>query len=158
MTKKESSLIIISLLLFQICSFSQNIDSMQVLVNSFINQWHEDAANADTAYFEKISDNGIYIGTDATEYWSKAEFINWSKSYFENGRAWSFKTIERNIYFGESLTFGWFDELLETGMGVCRASGVFKNEKGNWKILHYHLSIAVPNENVNEIKKIIEKK
>ncbi len=33
-------------------------------------------------------------------------------------------------------------------MGVCRGSGVVKKIDDTWKIQHYVLSIAVPNENV----------
>ncbi|PLW96177.1 MAG: hypothetical protein C0593_12275, partial [Marinilabiliales bacterium] len=42
--------------------------------DQFLDQWHRDAANADTAYFQKIADNGIYLGTDKTERWTKEEF------------------------------------------------------------------------------------
>jgi len=42
-------------------------------------------------------------------------------------------------------------------MGICRGSGVLMKEKGKWKIHHYVLSITIPNENVDEIKKIKEK-
>ncbi len=138
-------------------SFGQGVpesDSLQkAAVNTFIEEWHGNAANADLAYFDKISEDGIYIGTDATELWTKDEFVVWSEKYFERGKAWTFTTIERNIYFLDNNNFIWFDELLNTGMGVCRASGIIKNEEDKFEILHYHLSITIPNESIEEVKK-----
>ena len=44
-------------------------------VNTFMDDWHKLASNADVAYFDKIAKNGIYIGTDATVLWSKDVFV-----------------------------------------------------------------------------------
>eukprot|EP01034_Spumella_vulgaris_P040925 gene40925-50634_t len=43
-------------------------------INTFMDQWHKDAANADPAYFDKMAPNGIYIGTDKTEIWTREQF------------------------------------------------------------------------------------
>lgn len=146
-----NKLIFLLVCIFPLFSISQ--EQQITKLDSFIEEWHKNAANADTAYFSKIGEEGIYIGTDATEYWTKSEFVNWSRTYFENGKAWSFSTIERNIYIEGNVA--WFDELLNTGMGVCRASGVIKIDDDDYRIVHYHLSIAIPNEHVGEIKGII---
>ena len=139
-------------------SHIDNIDSTLVQsVNNFVDDWHSLASNADLSYFDKIADNGIYIGTDATELWNKEEFIQWSRKYFKRGNAWSFDTIERNVYFSKDKQYAWFDELLYTSMGVCRASGVLHKDNISWKIEHYHLSITIPNENIEEVKKVISK-
>ena len=127
-------------------------------VNIFVDNWHNLAANADFTYFDKIAANGIYIGTDATELWTKDEFCRWSKKYFEQGKAWSFTAIERNVYFSDDKQYAWFDELLDTQMGVCRASGVLQKKAIGWEIMHYHLSVAIPNKNIEEVKKVIEEK
>jgi hypothetical protein len=147
-----NKLMLVLFSIMPLLSFSQ--DEQISKLNSFIEEWHKNAAEADTTYFDKIGENGIYIGTDASEYWTKDEFVTWSRKYFENGKAWSFSTIERNIYTEGNVV--WFDELLNTGMGVCRASGVIKIDDDKFIILHYHLSIAIPNEDVKQIKKIIE--
>jgi hypothetical protein len=125
-------------------------------VNVFMDDWHKLASDADVAYFNKIADNGIYIGTDATELWNKDEFFQWSENYFESGKAWSFTVIERNVYFSDDTKYAWFDELLNTQMGVCRASGVLKRKGDSWKIEHYHLSVAIPNEKMKEVIEVVE--
>lgn len=153
---KVSSLLVLSfLLLTSAKSFAQD-DTNYQNVNLFIENWHKNAAEADTAYFDKIAEGGIYIGTDATEYWTKEKFVDWSRKYFKRGKAWTFTTIERNIYFSDDKKLAWFDELVNTGMGVCRASGVLKSTTNGWEIVHYHLGITIPNEHVKEIKEIIE--
>ena len=117
------------------------------VVNTFIDEWHQDAANADMeAYFDKIDDDGIYIGTDETEVWTKGEFYEWSKPRTKDGVAWDFKAIDRNIYIGENTKYVWFDELLSFSGGTLRGSGVLVKRKNTWKILHYVLSLPVPNE------------
>jgi hypothetical protein len=62
------------------------------------------------------------------------------------------------VYLDDSGNLAWFDELLDTQMKICRGSGVLKKENGQWKIAHYVLSIAVPNEYVDELVQIKEEK
>ncbi len=128
-------------------------------IAQILDDWHLAAANADfDSYFGKMTHDGVFIGTDATENWQNKAFKEFSKPYFDRGRAWSFTAVERNIYINEAGDFAWFDELLDTQMKLCRGSGVVKKENGQWKIAHYVLSIAVPNENVAELIQIKQEK
>jgi len=127
-------------------------DSLKTNLNKFLDEWHAAAARADMqAYFEKIDEDGIYIGTDATENWTKQAFYEWSKPYFDKGKAWTFVAKERNIYFTEDATVAWFDEKLEASYGMLRGSGVLRQKNGEWMIMHYVLSLPVPNEKFNEV-------
>ncbi|MDN5204719.1 nuclear transport factor 2 family protein [Fulvivirgaceae bacterium BMA10] len=124
-------------------------------INHVMNKWHESAAKANhDAYIGTMSTEGVYIGTDATENWTTLEFKEWSKPYFDKGQTWDFKTLERNIYISDDGKTAWFDELLDTSLGLCRGSGVFRLQQEEWKLRHYVLSITVPNDNLNEIIKI----
>lgn len=122
-------------------------------IDKMLVAWHKAAADADfEAYFDLMTSDGVFIGTDATENWQNQEFRAFSKPYFDKGKAWSFTTIARNIYLDkDSENIAWFDEHLSTQMGICRGSGVLKKENDHWKVKHYVLSIAVPNENVSEL-------
>ena len=121
-------------------------------IHTVLNRWHKAAADADfDAYFEEMTQDGVFIGTDATENWQNKAFRTFSKPYFDAGKAWSFTAVERNVYLNDTKDFAWFDELLDTQMKLCRGSGVLKKVDGKWKIAHYVLSIAVPNENVTEL-------
>ncbi|MGB5238761.1 MAG: nuclear transport factor 2 family protein [Flavobacteriaceae bacterium] len=125
-------------------------------IEKTIDQWHLAAAEADfETYFSKMASESVFIGTDATENWKLKPFKAFSKPYFDRGKAWSFKSVERHVYLDRSKQFGWFDELLDTRMGICRGSGVVKLENGTWKIAHYVLSATIPND---DMQKVIELK
>ena len=134
-------------------------DQMNVmLIDSMINQWHHAAAIADEkTFFGSMTEDGIYIGTDATERWLRDELAAWSKKYFDRETAWSFIPLSRNVTIGPGGQIAWFDELLDTWMGVCRSTGIVVKTDEGWKIRHYQLSITVPNEKIDVFKKLIGK-
>ena len=131
-------------------------------IDQVLTQWHEAASGANfEEYFSLMTEEGVFIGTDPTENWQNKDFRAFSKPYFDRGKAWNFKTLERNIYTEENNDIAWFDELLATQMGICRGSGVLKKTEDGWKIAHYVLSITIPNENVEEataLKKTFDQK
>ena len=125
-------------------------------VNAFVDAWHDDAANARMAYFDKIAPDGVYIGTDRTELWKREDFKTWAKKYFERKSAWSFKATRRNVYASGDKSLIWFDELLDTpNMGPCMASGVIRKTAKGFEIVHYQLSMAVPNEVAGRVTALI---
>jgi len=147
-------LIILNLVMVPAFLFSQ--DTLNVRINNFLDEWHADAARADMqAYFDKIDEEGIYIGTDATENWTKQEFYAWSKPYFDKGKAWTFNAVERNIYFSEDKSVAWFDEKLQASEEMLRGSGVLQLKNGSWKLMQYVLSLPVPNEKFKDVLKLI---
>ena len=142
---------------------SRNVDShrnaktlkSKIEINTLLDNWHQAAADANEIdYFDAMSDDAIYIGTDATENWTKAEFQAYANPHFKRGKAWRFKVISRNVYIDKKTNYAWFDELLNTQMKICRGSGILRRENGKWKIVHYVLSMTVPNDNTNEVVKI----
>lgn len=129
-----------------------SVENSKEKINSALENWHKAAAEANFEdYFGLMTKDGIFIGTDATENWQNKEFREFSKPYFDKGKAWNFTTLERNIYTQKESDLAWFDELLSTQMGICRGSGIMENVDGNWKVKHYVLSIAVPNDDVSEV-------
>ncbi len=124
-------------------------------IDLVLNNWHKAAATANyEAYFSAMSDDAIFIGTDATENWNKKQFQEFAKPYFDKGKAWNFTALERHIYFSKDGKTAWFDELLDTQMKICRGSGVLVKIKNQWFIQHYVLSMTVPNDTTNEVVKI----
>jgi ketosteroid isomerase-like protein len=132
--------------------------AQQDKVNSFLDNWHNAAARADgKAYFDAIADDGIYIGTDKSERWTKEEFYQWSKKYFDAGKAWSFKAKNRHVYFSGDDKMAWFDEIVDNGKTEWRGSGVLELTDNGWKIKQYVLSVPVPNEIYPEVFEMIKK-
>ena len=142
------------LLLLPFSSFAQQ-DTTQI--HNFIDVWHLAAANANAkVFFNSIDENGIYIGTDATERWTKKEFIEFAKPYFERGQAWDFKPYKRDLHVSNDGQYAWFSELLTTWMGTCRGSGILLKTANGWKIQQYHLSVTVPNDLVKDFIHLVE--
>jgi hypothetical protein len=136
-------------------STSENIAS----VDSVLDDWHRAAADADFeryfGYFE--NDSSIFMGTDATERWTVAEFKPWAKPFFARGRAWSFTPENRVVYFSDNGKTAWFDEKLDTpNLGPCRGSGVLRLTSKGWRIAHYNLSVPIPNEIVDRVVEQID--
>ena len=126
-----------------------NIDNL----NKQIDNWHQAAANKDAdTYFGMMAPESIFIGTDKTENWTKTEFEALYRPYFAEGKSWDFKRIERNWYFNKEYNIAWFDETLDTWMGVCQSSGVLeKQASGEWLIKHYQLSLTVDNDKMDAV-------
>ncbi|OOV28432.1 hypothetical protein BXU11_00240 [Flavobacterium sp. LM5] len=152
---KKFSLSILILVLGVVSSYAQTEATAQQQVTSVLDSWHKAAAQAQfDAYFGLMTNDAIFIGTDANENWNKTAFQAFAKPYFDKGNAWNFTAIERHVYIDKSGTLAWFDELLSTQMKICRGSGVLVKVGDSWKIQHYVLSMTVPNENVDEVVKI----
>lgn len=145
--KKLSALVCILLIS---CQTSDNKLKDKTLLISAIDQtvatWHQAAAEANfEAYFSLMTEDAIFIGTDATEKWDKKAFQDYAKPHFDRGKAWTFHTLERSIYLSEDQKTAWFDELLDTSFKICRGSGTLVFEKNSWRIKHYVLSFTIPN-------------
>ena len=123
-------------------------------IDQLISNWHQSAANANIDVYMNLMDSSfIYVGTDATEKWNKKEFTTFCKPYFDQKKTWDFKSLDRTI--GIDQNTAWFYEVLKTHMGTCRGSGILILKNQQWKLKQYVLSLAIPNENMNEVKQVI---
>ena len=127
-------------------------------VASVLDAWHAAAATADEEkYFAFFTPDAVFLGTDATERWTRDEFRKWAHPYFAKGKAWSFRARARWISFAPDQSVVWFDEALDTpNLGPCRGSGVLVSTPAGWKIAQYNLSIPIPNDLADDFKKRIE--
>lgn len=153
---KQSLILFLSAFFLYSCGSSKAVkvdqDTIVKEVNTLMVNWHKAASNANfNAYFDKMDTASIYIGTAAEEIWTKKQFASFSKPYFDKGKAWSFTTLERNVYVSTSGDFVWFDELINTWMGTCRGSGVLEKIDDSWKIKQYVLSVAIPNKDIQAV-------
>ena len=123
-----------------------------------IDAWHAAAAAADEdKYFSYFAPDAVFLGTDATERWTRDEFRKFAHPYFAKGKAWDFKSVARWITVAPDRKTAWFDEALATpNLGPCRGSGVLVATSDGWKIAQYNLSIPIPNDLTDEFKKRIE--
>lgn len=127
-------------------------------IGAVVDAWHAAAAAADEdRYFSYFTPTAVFLGTDATERWTRDEFRRYAHPHFAKGKAWSFKSVARWITLAPDRKVAWFDEALATpNLGPCRGSGVLVATNAGWKIAQYNLSIPIPNALVEDFKKRIE--
>jgi len=133
-------------------SFSVTATSKQA-INQVIDNFHQAASDADSErYFDLLSEDGVFLGTDGTERWSKKEFRSYVEPYFKQGKGWTYISTKRHINLSSDGTTAFFDELLiNNNYGHCRGSGVLWKTSTGWKIAQYNLSVPLPNDIAKEI-------
>jgi hypothetical protein len=124
-----------------------------------LDDFHDAAAKADEPrYFSHFADDGVFLGTDATERWDVAAFRAYAHPHFAKGKAWTMRSTRRAIAFSRDGLTAWFDEDLATErLGPARGSGVLVLREGAWKIAQYNLAITVPNERFGDVRALLER-
>lgn len=128
-------------------------------IDALMTAWHKAAATADEkTYFNLMALDAIFLGTDATERWTKDELRNYAESRFKGGSAWVYWATKRNIFLSADRTVAWLDEeLASKSYWTCRGTAVLEKVNGQWKIRHYNLMFTIPNSAVKEIKPIVQR-
>lgn len=125
-------------------------------IDEVLDGWHAAAASSDLdGYFGRMTPDAIFLGTDATERWTVAQFREYARAPFSEGRGWVMRGARRDVTVRGDVA--WFDEDLETvNLGPARGSGVLvRDEAGTWRIAHYNLTITVPNERFDEVRSLL---
>jgi len=138
-------------LLIILCSFFMM--TFQVFANDkaaiaqSLNNFHQAAAQANAqSYFSLLTENAVFLGTDATERWTKDEFKQFVQPYFAKGQGWLYVPSHRHITILDDGATAFFDEaLFNESYGQTRGSGVVVHTAQGWKIAQYNLSIPMPN-------------
>lgn len=139
--------ILFFLLLGPIFCHAQDLEAL----NHQMDDWHMAASKANFEnYFGFMSDAFIFLGTAPGERWSKTQFAEFSKPYFDKGKAWDFKASNRQWEFSANGKIAWFHEELDTWMRGCRGTGVLVKKKGRWQIVQYNLTVLIENEKIKE--------
>ena len=139
-------------------SNAQGEGQLESQLNALLDKWHRDVAEIKFGeYFAFMSEDFIFLGTDPSERWTKAEFETFCKPFFDKKSTWDFTPNWRNWYLSHDGQTAWFEESLNTWMEECRGSGVLKQVNGEWKIAHYNLTVLIENEKVDKFIKLRKK-
>lgn len=125
-------------------------------VRRTLDAWHEAAARSDEdAYFALMTEDAVFLGTDATERWTRDQFRAYAHAPFSEGRGWRMRATRRDVVMAGA--FAWFDEDLETvNLGPARGSGVLVLDHSfEWRIAQYNLTITVPNERFDAVRALL---
>ena len=147
--KNVSMLILLSFTLFSCAQSNQSQQTDIAAINKVLDDYHQAAANGEwDIYFNLMSDDGVFIGTDAQERWVKQEF----RQYSSGSNGWVYPPQQRNVNITPDGLSAWFDEaLLSQSYGSSRGSGVLIRTAVGWKISQYHLTLPIPNGMVRGI-------
>lgn len=126
-------------------------------VDHVLNTWHHDASSGRfDAYFDAMTNQAVFLGTDATERWTKEEFMNYAREPFSDGEGWTYHPVQRFVAVDETGDTAWVDEVLSHDRyGTLRGTAVMQHVDGEWKIAHYSLTFLVPNEKAGDVVRLI---
>jgi uncharacterized protein (TIGR02246 family) len=124
-------------------------------IAAVLDDFHDAAARADEdRYFRHFADDGVFLGTDATERWGVKAFRDYAHPHFAKGKAWTFRGQNRRISSRDDVA--WFEEDLVTqNLGPARGSGVLSLQNGRWLIEQYVLSVTIPNGKFAAVKEVL---
>ncbi|MGM0579133.1 MAG: nuclear transport factor 2 family protein [Bacteroidota bacterium] len=149
----------LSIILFVISPLFLFAQTPSETINQFMDDWHKAAATADEdAFFGSMTAEGIYLGTDKTEKWTRDEMAKWADEHFQGESAWSFTATDRDVYFSENGKTAWLNEKLDTWMGVCKGTAVLVLQDNGWKIALYDLSVTIDNDKIDQFLDLIKDK
>ena len=125
----------------------------EAAVSAVLDGIHRLASEADfDGYFGLYTEDAIFMGTDATERWTIAEFKQYAKPAFDRGSGWTYTMTERHVFVSEDGMTAWFDERLENaGFGECRGTGVLVKTEDGWKVAQYNLTVPIPNDLLRDV-------
>ena len=129
----------------------------EAAIDRVLDDFHDAAAAADfDRYFGHFAKDAVFLGTDASERWTRGEFMAYARPYFKPGGGWTYHPRGRRISFTPDGRTAYFDELLDNaGLGETRGSGVLVREGGEWKVAQYNLSIPIPNPLADSVVRIV---
>jgi len=135
---------------------SQQSQTVLDEANGVLDALHDAAARADgEAYFALYTPTGRFVGTDASEHWSLAEFRRYADPLFARGRGWTYHPRDRVLTVADGVVV--FDEKLDhASYGELRGSGVLvRDANGGLKVQQYVLSFTVPNDKAAAVVEVI---
>jgi len=149
-----------SLLIAALAAVSIQAATPEAEIGAVLDQLNVASTAADTeAYFGLFTPDARFIGTDATERWSMAQFRAYTAPVFARGRGWTYNPHDRHIGVADidCRCVAWFDEeLTHATYGEARGSGVLRLTPAGWRIEQYVLSFPVPNDKADAVIALIK--
>ncbi len=128
-------------------------------VEHVLDTMHTAASEANfSTYLGCFHEDAIFLGTDASERWTKETFTDYVNKRFSDGTGWTYTPINRHIQVSPGGNTAWFDEQLRhERYGAARASGVLLRHESSWKVVQFVLSFPIPNEATEVVLPLIKR-
>src|SRR5688572_28375711 len=101
--------------LIALALLTQTPSAAEAEVAAVLDRLNAASTAADGAsYFSLFTPDARFVGTDAGEHWSLAEFRAYAEPHFARGRGWSYPASERTITIAPigCRCVAWFEEKL----------------------------------------------
>jgi len=128
-------------------------------VDAVLDDWHLAASEGNMdRYFGAMTEGAVFLGTDATERWTREEFRAFAEPHFADGHGWTYKAKDRFVRTNAYGDVAWADETLEhDSYGILRGTAVLRRNGEEWRIAHYSLTFLVPNDIAASVVELIER-
>jgi hypothetical protein len=108
-------------------------------------------------YFDQMTDDVTFMGTDSTEWWTKEQFMGYAREPFADGHGWTYTPRDRHVMFNDDFSTAWINELLDHDKyGLLRGTAVLTKSNDHWLIAQYSLTFLVPNDIAAEVVETIK--
>jgi len=122
-----------------------------------LDRFHAAAALADApALLACVTDDIVFLGTDATERWQGEAFRRFLAVRFADGRGWTMRSTQRGLLRQGDVA--WFaEDLSHARLGPLRGSGVLTlGADGAWRLALYNLAVTIPNDRFDAARAAME--
>jgi len=125
-------------------------------IDAVLDDWHAAAAGSDLErYLDHLTEDAIFLGTDATERWNRDQLRAYATAPFAAGRGWRMRSVRRDVVVRGDVAY--FDEDLDAvNLGPARGSGVLvRGADGRWRIGQYNLALTIANDRFDEVRDLL---
>lgn len=132
---------------------SRDVDA----VHRALDAWHGAAAEGDVdGYFARLAEDAVFLGTDATERWTRDEFLDYTRAvHAKSGGMWAIEPFDRHVVVEGD--HAWIDEgLRHVNYSDWRGTGVLRRDGQDWTIVHYSMTFTIPNGVTRQVQQIVE--
>ena len=138
----------LALLFLVLLALPASAQDEESAVSAVLDSVHRLASEADfDGCFGLYTEDAIFMGTDAMERWTIADFKQYARPAFDRGTGWTYTMTERHVFVSEDGKTAWFDERLQNeAFGECRGTGALVKQDGVWKVAQYNLTVPIPND------------
>lgn len=131
------------------CSNSADQTESKAQVAAALDALHRAESEADLDHFlAAFAGDAIFLGTDASEAWTKADLRRDLGQRFGSDGGWTFEVEDRVIGISDDGDSAWFKEIVHyiEGDYELRPTGTMVRRGGVWRIVHLHMGIPIPND------------
>ena len=131
--------------------FSSAQEDVGQAAGASLDALHASAGRADgPAYFERLTPDLVWIGSDVSERWPRDSYIAYANFHFEQNRGWTYSARARQVWVASDPCdcLAWADEVLDSEAYGTTVGNVLmrRDDDGEWRVWRYAMTYPIPND------------